>query len=219
MRVDLDARVVTRDGDELGTIQKAIFDPRTGQITEFLIGTGGLFGHDVMIATEEVDRASMDGDAIRLTLAREEVENLPIYSSDDYVTPPAGWAPSAPPYGWSYGGYLWPRAFAYPPGYDDYARDERSAVPVPESGFPNHPVVEKGATVVDRYGETLGVVEELILDDRGQLRGFGLRVGSALERFFGGGETIEITGGVLGSVGDNVVNLRVSRDELRERMR
>src|SRR5690349_2867560 len=114
MRVDLDAKVFTREGAEIGHVHRAIVDPRSNEVTELVIGTGGLLGRDVLLSIAEIGRADRDGDAIRLTLTRADVEKLPDYLPTDYVTPASGWL-----YPGSYdgftgvGGFMWPAACAY----------------------------------------------------------------------------------------------------------
>src|SRR3954452_6739922 len=85
MRVDLDAKVFTHEGAEIGHVHRAIVDPRSNEVTELVIGTGGLLGHDVLLPIAEIERADLDGDAIRLTLTRGDVEKLPDYQPMEYV--------------------------------------------------------------------------------------------------------------------------------------
>src|SRR5687768_8550262 len=115
MRVDLNAKVQSRDGEDLGSVERAIFDPESQRVTAFVVGTGGLFGRDVLVDAADIDRASRDGNVIRLELSRGEVEHLPTYVADDYVAPPLGWEPPAS-LGFGFGGFAWP-AGAFYPGY------------------------------------------------------------------------------------------------------
>src|SRR5439155_5251509 len=103
-----------RDGDELGRVQRAVVDPRSNEITHFVVRTGGLLGREVLVPADEVERARPDGDAVRLALGRAEVERLPGYVPAEYVTPPVGWViPGAYAFG-AYGGFVWPIAYAPP---------------------------------------------------------------------------------------------------------
>jgi sporulation protein YlmC with PRC-barrel domain len=47
MRVDLQAKVLTREGETAGRLQQVVVDPRTNEVSEFVMSTGGLLGHDV----------------------------------------------------------------------------------------------------------------------------------------------------------------------------
>ena len=44
MRVDLDAKVGTSDGQDAGSVQRVVVDPRSTEVTDFVISTGGLSG-------------------------------------------------------------------------------------------------------------------------------------------------------------------------------
>src|SRR6266542_3296444 len=76
MRVDLDARVVARDGEEIGSVDRAIVDPNSEQVTAIVVRTGAVFRRDIVVAREELEQAAEDGDSIRLRLTKEEVEQL-----------------------------------------------------------------------------------------------------------------------------------------------
>src|SRR4051794_14519156 len=155
MRVDLDAKVFTREGAEIGHVHRAIVDPRTSEVTELVIGTGGFLGHDVLLPIAEVERADLDGDAIRLTLTRADVEKLPDYVATEYVTPVSGWLyPGAYSFT-AYGGFIWPAAFMY-----DAAEASNIARAVGDSAS-DDASIEKGALVFDRDGADIGVVDDV----------------------------------------------------------
>src|SRR5919201_2599070 len=188
MRVDLDAKVLTRDGDEAGSVARAVVNPETNEVTEFVVSTGALFGRDVLVPRREIGRASPDGDAIRLALTREEIERLPAYIPADYVVPPAGWTYAGAYAFGPYGGYVWPAAYA---GYQYPVRPGGTGT---APGRPEEPTIGKGAVVFDRDGEDLGVVDDVLFDpESGRLRGFVLRVGGVLRTLLGGGDTVEVT--------------------------
>jgi hypothetical protein len=52
MRVDLDAKVKTRDGHDAGAVQRAVIDPRADNVSDFVISTGGLLGYDVLVRSQ-----------------------------------------------------------------------------------------------------------------------------------------------------------------------
>lgn len=214
MRVDLDAKVLTRDGEELGTVQRAVVRPDTMDVTDFVINTGGLLGRDVLLPIEEIERAARDGDVIRLELTREQAEDLPAYVPAEYVPPPQGWSYSGGyPFG-PHGGFVWPTAYA-----DSYAG---STAPTASADEPVPGSVElsigKGAVVIDRDGEDIGVVDDIRFDEAtGRLSGFVLRLGGALRTMFGGGDTVEIDRASVVSVEEGAVYLTISQRELERR--
>jgi sporulation protein YlmC with PRC-barrel domain len=207
MRVDLDARVKTRDGESAGSVQRAIFDPHSDEITDFVISTGGLLGHDVLVPRERLEASNREGNTICLDLTRDELKKMPEYVAGDYAEPASGWVP---PIGYSYGsgGYLWPAGYIWP-------------VEIPRSQSHRDvdgelsPAIAKGSIVRDRNGDEVGLVEDLRLDPAtGQLDGLVLRAGGTIQTFFGGGETREIEGSQLEYIAPGSVLLRLSKDEL-----
>ena len=61
MRVDLDAKIRTSDGKDAGSVQRAVVDPDTNEVTHFVVSTGGLLGHDVLLPREQIEGATRDG--------------------------------------------------------------------------------------------------------------------------------------------------------------
>ena len=107
MRIDLETKVRTKDGQDAGEVKQAIWDPRGNQITQYVISTGGLLGHDVIVSPELLEGATRDGSAIVLDMSKHELDELAHYEPEAYTRPPADWrAPSAS--GFPSGGYLWP---------------------------------------------------------------------------------------------------------------
>lgn len=109
MPIDHGAKVRTKDGHQAGHVKHAIWDPSGKKITEYVIATGGLLGHDVIVSPELLESAGRDGNEIVLNITKHELDELAHYESDNYATPPADWlAPAV--YGFPTGGYLWPVA-------------------------------------------------------------------------------------------------------------
>jgi hypothetical protein len=109
MPIEHASKVRTKDGHQAGHVKHAIWDPTGKKITEYVITTGGLLGHDVIVSPELLESAARDGNEIVLNITKRELDELAHYESDDYTTPPHDWlAPAV--YGFPTGGYLWPVA-------------------------------------------------------------------------------------------------------------
>lgn len=107
MRINLGATLRTKDGQDAGEVKQAIWDPRGNRITQYVVSTGGLLGHDVIVSPEVLDSATRDGSAIVLDMSKHELDELAHYEETSYTSPPADWrAPSVN--GFPSGGYLWP---------------------------------------------------------------------------------------------------------------
>lgn len=216
LRVDLDARVLTRDGEDAGSIDRAVMDPASNQITDFVVNTGGWLGRQVLVPVAEIEAARRDGDVLRLRLSKQDLEQLPTFVPEQYAVPPAGWVPPEA-YALPYSGFLWPASYAAPVPYVPPV----TAPPVSQDtslsdvSDPEEVSIPKGAVVLDRAGEDVGVVEDVRLDAAsGQLAGFVLRVGGTLRTLFGGGDCTEVTRSQVDHVSSGVVHLRLSKDEI-----
>jgi hypothetical protein len=109
MPIDHRAKVRTKDGHQAGHVKHAIWDPNGRKITEYVITTGGLLGHDVVVSPELLESAARDGmeNEIVLNITKHELDELAHYESADYTTPPVDWvAPTVS--GFPAGGHLFP---------------------------------------------------------------------------------------------------------------
>jgi hypothetical protein len=107
MPIDHGAKVRTKDGHQAGHVKHAIWDANGKRITEYVITTGGLLGHDVIVSPELLERSARDGNEIVLNITKHELDELAHYESDDYTVPPVDWvAPTVS--GFPAGGHLFP---------------------------------------------------------------------------------------------------------------
>lgn len=205
MRVELDAKVQTHDGKHAGSVQRAVIDPRTNEVTDFVVGTGGLTGKDVLVSRTHLENASGLGDVLRIDLTEEELKGLPTFDPTRYGEPPVGW--SAPGLGYPFSGVLWPTSYLPP-------------VNIPETvgSLSDEFTITKGTQVFDLRDEEVGVVDDVRLDPAsGQLIGLVIRAGGALGTLFGRGEVIEIERSEIDRVADRMVFLSETKDALHHR--
>ncbi len=211
MRVDLNAKVLTGDLQEVGTIDRVVFDPATGEVTGFVISTGGLLGKSVVVPREELDRATQDGDRLILSVSKDELEKMPSYDPPNYIYPPVGWiAPEA--YSYPESVYLWPATTMQP--YTVPSASEYTATSATQGG-PISVSIGKGSTVQDLDGNDVGTVEDVRLDpDTGSVRGIVVSRSHGFLGVLGGGNTVDIPSSSIDHVEQNVVYLRVNKDQL-----
>ena len=213
MRVDLDAKVRASDGEEIGSVDRAVVDPHTNEVTHLVIGTGAIFGRDIVVPREDIERASQDGDTIQLDLTKDELERFPDFEPEQYGAPPPAWVAPAG-YGFPASSYAWPVAMDPMLGPVPMVVPEE-LVDAQEIEEPDQVTLMKGALVLDRHDDDIGVVDDLRFDaETGQLEGFVLRVGGALRTLFGGGDTVEVSRYQIESVGESVVTLKLAKDEV-----
>jgi len=212
MRLDLDAKVRAHDGEDIGSVDRAVVDPRINEVTHIVVRTGAIFGRDIMVPRADIERATVEGDTIQLDLTRDELEQLPDFVMEEFGAPPPAWVAPAG-YGFPSTGYAWPVAV------DPMAGPAPMMLPEDdldgEFEDPDQVTLTKGALVLDRHGDDIGVVDDLRFDvESGKLTGFVLRVGGALQTLFGGGDTVEVSRQQIEHVGESLVRLRLAKDEV-----
>jgi sporulation protein YlmC with PRC-barrel domain len=180
MRIKLDAQVRTKDGHKAGRVKKVIWDPASNEISAFVVSTGGLVGHDVVISRETLEPATHDGGEIVLDLTRDELHQLEHYEEGDYAPPPVGWAAPVP--------YDYPAS-----AFILMTEPMPQPLPAPAASHADHehtrPAIVKGMTVRDAGGRDLGTVDELRVDEAtGELRSVIVRERGVI----GDGEVLEI---------------------------
>jgi uncharacterized protein YrrD len=195
MRIDLVAKVRTKDGHDAGSVRRLIVDPTTQRITGFVVSTSRLLGRDVIVAEDAF--VSSSDDTITLDLTKAELDRQPSFEQAAYTIPPVGWvAPVG--YGLPADAYLLPIAPTPPSG-----RDERA------------PTIKKGDAVKDRDGDTVGVVREVRFDEKtGQITGLVVMAGGGLERLVGGGQVAEIPHDAIARITEGTVYLKGDREEI-----
>lgn len=212
MRVDLHARVLTREAEPAGHVQHAVLDPETNEITDFVVSTGDVLGKDVVVPASEFDQADAEGGVVRVRLTHDELDQLPPYVPAEYDVPPSDWTPPATTFPYAafpYAAFLWP-----------VRRPESEVPPTTREPWeaPQEVLVDKGTVVVDRDGHDVGVVEDVVMEpERSQVRSFDIRLGGALRTLFPGGDTVRIGMEQVDSVEETCVHLRIKKEELKQK--
>jgi hypothetical protein len=107
MPIEHETKVRTKDGHEAGHVKHAIWGANGRKITEYVIATGGLLGHDVIVSPEVLEGAARKDNEIVLNMSKHELDELAHYEPGDYAPPPAEWvAPTVS--GFPAGGHLFP---------------------------------------------------------------------------------------------------------------
>ena len=196
MRIDLGAKVRTKDGHDAGKVRSVIVDPATERITGFVVGTSGLLGREVIVGEDAFEAADPGGETLTFTMTKEDLKTQPTFEEAQYVTPEPGWAA--------------PTGYEFPPNSYLWPIDTLPAVEERD-----RPVIKKGDMVKDRDGDVVGAVEEIRFDPAtGALLGITVKAGAALERLFGGGRLAEISRDDILRIAHGEVRLGVDREEI-----
>lgn len=157
MDIALGAKVRTSDGQQAGEVKKVVWDPETNEARNFVVTTGMLLGHDVLISREVLEGASMNGDEVVVNLTKHELDELDSYDERAFAPPPYGWMAPAT-YTYPIAAYLFPTDPAAVPlaGPTESGREVKNE---------HAPAISKGMKVKDAAGKTIGVVREVRIDD------------------------------------------------------
>ena len=214
VHADLGARVRTSDGQDVGVVDKLIFDPATDRVRAVAIRRGFILHHDVEVPVDDL-RAGPGGE-LRLTCTADEVAALPAFDERSYTSPPVDYVA---PVGVPSVGVAWPIGFgaglspaAPEPGLDPQVREEVASA-LYTRDLENE-VIGEGSAVRSRDGEKVGTVHRIAFEaETGLVRSLVVRRGF----FFG--EDVELPASAIASVGDGVVYLNLDAEALRRHQR
>jgi sporulation protein YlmC with PRC-barrel domain len=218
VKIMLGAHVNTRDGKEIGTIEKLILDPDSGDVHAVVVRKGLLFGRDVEIPVDAI--VGQEDGAAQVEYTADQLDELPSFHEGSYTTPPPERSSEyASGYGYPTASLLWPSKWSGPVSGEPYGHDaigavgDEVAVMHREQDLSNA-VIKEGSTVRSRDGQKLGEVHQLVFDPATE-RPTTL----VIRKGFLSKEDVEVPAGLIASVDDDVVYLDVRHDELERRPR
>src|SRR5258707_10201296 len=151
------AKVVTSDGQNSGTVDRVVLDPRTKKVTDVVLRKGFLLPEDKVVPIQHV--AETNDQEVVLKDNAERVKDLPPFEEKYYVPSndeigidyTTGYA--RPLYGYPPVGPLWPNGVAL-----------SGKIETQQNIPPNTIAVKEGTKVMSQDGKHVGNVERVILD-------------------------------------------------------
>ena len=155
MKIDIGVSVKTRDGEEIGKVERVVINPASGEVDGLVVHRGAILSRDVVVPLSLMEGTDTEG--VRLRIGRAELVRLPDFVAKRYramkpgepvvptYTPASVLFPLAPPYG----------AAGVPAPYD-LARPEWQAPP--------QDVDISEGTEVRAVDGPIGVVDEVLTD-------------------------------------------------------
>lgn len=154
MKIDIGAKVRTRDGHEIGKVERVVVNPSSKEVDGIVVHRGRVLPRDVVVPLSLVQRAGKDG--LQLRIGMDRAEDLPDFVEAHYVKPSdrAITLPYAP------GSMLFPLVPPYgvagTPFPYEVIEEEREAPP--------EDVEITEGTEVRTVDGTIGSVDELLTD-------------------------------------------------------
>lgn len=163
MQLKEGTKVVTADGDKVGTIDRIVIDPVTKEVTHLVVRKGFLFTEDKVVPMSLVGPATAD--QVTLRPGAGELDKLPDFQETQYV-PIDRESPTRPA-----PEQISPFLYFYPPRGSAWRLGEFTATPIPPyvvettENIPEGTVaLEEGAKVVTSDGAHVGDVERVYTD-------------------------------------------------------
>ncbi|MBI4345982.1 MAG: PRC-barrel domain-containing protein [Elusimicrobia bacterium] len=204
MRIGLGAEVRTHDGSAAGHVKHAIVDCDRNEITDYVVSTGRFLGHDVVIPSDQFDRASEDGEWVSVKMTKAEIGKLGRFETADFA-PPSG-------------DRLPPSDVGFPASAQlpESGPSRESRVPLSDERQPRiSPLIGKGTKVIDRDGDEIGVLQDLRVGDHThELCAMVVRPGGTLQRVLGDGQTQEIEADQIDRIDAEGVHIALDREDL-----
>lgn len=193
MDIRLDSEILTSDGETVGSVDSVIVNGDSHEVMGVIAREGMLFTTDRIIERQYMDRIDEDG-TIHLSETSDEIDHFPEFVEAKYAHPendqdafiddmaltyPIGrvyFAPTVMP-----GGGTDPTVTdpAYPaPDSPMQPADAHTPPLEVESNLPETDVmISEGTKVVDRSGDGIGNVDEVLYGDDNQVIGFIVKSG------------------------------------------
>jgi len=164
MKFKQGAPVYTDSGDDVGTVDRVVIDPRTNEVTYLVIRKGMVFTEDKVVPVSLIASAKDDGLVLRNNAGK--LDELPAFEETYYVP-----VEEAEPAVRAEAKTEAPSLYMYPPlggpltytpaGYNPGFIAETSAN-IPE----NDVAVKNGANIISQDGHHVGDVAEIVTDSK-----------------------------------------------------
>ena len=202
MKIDIGVSVKTRDGDEIGKVERVVMNPDSMEVDALVVHRGALLTRDVVVPLSLVEGTGEEG--VRLRIRSVELAELPDFVERHYAAMVPG-QPVVSPY--TPGSVLFPLAPIHgAPGVPapyDLAR--------PEWQEPMQDVDISEGTEVRAVDGPVGLVDEVLTDPAtNRTTAIVVRRGS------GSGEEVTIPVEFLAEVADDHIKLSLTTQQVDE---
>ncbi|MHB0871351.1 MAG: PRC-barrel domain-containing protein [Chloroflexota bacterium] len=201
MKIDIGATVRTREGDEMGKVERVILDPTTRDVNALVVHRGLILNRDVVVPISLVQRA--DTKEVHLRLGRDYLHELPDFVDKHYVRPSEQGVPLSYPSGSILFPLVPPHGLPGVPGPYESAEEEREAAPL-------ELLIAEGMEVRTVDG-SIGVVDEVRTDPLSdRVTSIVVRKGAGLKK------DIEIPTEFVAAIGPDHIQLSLTNQQVDE---
>jgi uncharacterized protein YrrD len=208
MSVQLGAHVRTSDDKDVGSIERLIVDPASGEVKAAVIRKGFILTEDIQIALSALQEGP-EGE-VCLSYTADQVKELPRFHDADYTAPPAAYTS---PLGYPGAALLWPVGYlsGVPPSDTArYSLAETDEVLRQRGVNLDNVVIDQGSDVIGRDGEKVGEIHSVTVD---ATTGRPTRI--VVRKGFLFTEDVELSAETIERVADERVYLTVDQEQLK----
>ncbi|HUY98782.1 MAG TPA: PRC-barrel domain-containing protein [Thermomicrobiaceae bacterium] len=216
MDLELGKTVVSSDGEKVGRVDRLVFDANTKELRQFIVHQGTFLTSDRIVDRPMIDHVDDDG-TVHLNAPAAVVEQQPEFVVAEFLIPTEDelrWFPHA----WVNSGGGVGAPILYGPGELGQGYDQHGGLFEPAPLNPpqeevrsnlaeDSVMLDRGTNVVDRDGEKVGTVEDVIYDENGAIAGFVVKAGFLFHH------DVRIPADLVESMSPASVRLKVSADE------
>ena len=216
MDLELGKPVVSSDGEKVGSVDRLVFDANTRELRQIIVHQGTFLTRDRIVDRPMIDHVDDDG-TVHLDATASVVDQLPEFVEANFLIPAEDelrWFPHA----WVNSGGGVGAPILYGPGELGQGYDQHGGLfePAPlnppteevRSNIGEDTVtLDRGTNVVDRDGEKIGTVDDVIYDEDGAIAGFVVKAGLLFHH------DLRIPAEWVESMSPASVRLKVSADE------
>jgi len=217
MDIKLGKKVISSDGEHVGNVDSLVMDYNTREVQSIICRSGVLLTVDRIIPLEAVNMLD-DEENVHLSMTAGQVEQQQRFVEREFrAATPEELEPM--PVTWATGTGQAPYYF-YPPtdslGYRDDAPFFSNAPLAPpevevESNLPENATrIDAGTDVVGSDGKKIGVVDDVLFSEDGDVTGFVVKAGFLFHH------DVDVPADWIESVTDDKVRLRVTADQADE---
>jgi sporulation protein YlmC with PRC-barrel domain len=94
MKIEIGARIRTRDGRHVGQVHRILVDLDDNAVTGIVVLKGHVLSRDVLVPLDFIERA--DADEVTLSLDEDELDQLPEFAYNEFLAPPPMWTTAGP---------------------------------------------------------------------------------------------------------------------------
>jgi uncharacterized protein YrrD len=218
MLINLGANVLSRDGDKVGSVGRIVLDSETRALHKFILDRGLLSARHRIVDVDMV--TSADEENIRLDLTEAQVDELPDFVEEQFTYVPENDYDALPflmPNAGGAGTYLY-GAPAIGRGYEGSQDSLFDAAPSTSPVVENRSnlletdvMISEGTDVYAADGAKVGKVDEVVMSDSGQVRGFLVKSGLIFKK------DVRIPIDLVDNAGEDRITLNVSGAEAETR--